>query len=209
MAIITKPTLLRIGRLSIGQQRYDIDESSDATGAQAGRLLGPPRWMLSITSPDVLPAEDAVVWESLLLRLRGRINHFAMYDWARPAPRGTMRGALTLSGAHAAGSPTLVITGGGGQAGATLLTGDWLQVGTGIGTSQLVKVMSDATANGSGVISVAVESPLRRAYGSGAGVTWDRPIAYYKAASASSQWDYQTMNLQSGFAFDGLESWTP
>jgi hypothetical protein len=209
MAIITKPNLLRTGRLSIGQMRYDLDESSDSTGEQAGRLLGPPRWMLSIASPEVLPTEDAVVWESLLLRLRGRNNHFAMYDEARPVPRGTMRGALTLSGAHAAGATSLVITGGAGQAAKTLLTGDWMQVGTGVGTSQLVKAMADSTANGSGVITVQIEPPLRRAFGSGAGVTWDRPVTYYKAAASMSQWEYVTTYLQSGFAFDGLESWTP
>ena len=66
--------------------------------------------------------------------------------------------------------------------------------------------MADATANGSGVIALTVEPPLRTAFSNGAAVTWDKPIAYYKQAAAPS-WAYKPGRTMGGFALDLLESW--
>ena len=206
MAIITLPAGLRIQSCTIGQTRHDILELSEATGHQAARTFGPARWRMAITSPQAMRQADAVVWESLLLRLRGGINHLAIGDPVRKVPRGTMRGTLTLSGTHTAGLTTLTITGGAGQANTTLLAGDWLQIGSGL-TGQLVKVVTDATANGSGVISAVVEPPLRIQYATSTAVTWNTPIAHFRATS-SPQWAYSPGLVAGGFALDLLESWT-
>ena len=82
----------------------------------------------------------------------------------------------------------------------TLLAGDWLQIGTGLGTSQLVKVMSSAFEAPDGTMAVAIEPPLRTAFAGGAPVTWDKPVAYYKQTSAP-QWSYRPGRLykQGGF----------
>jgi hypothetical protein len=206
MAIITLPTGLRIASCTIGQVRYDMMETSDATGHQAARLFGPARWRMSITSHPAMTQADAVIWESLVLRLRGGINHLAIGDPVRKVPRGTMRGTLTLSAQAAAGETTLSITGGAGQASKTLLAGDWLQVGTGL-SAQLFKVVTDATANGSGVISVTVEPPVRATFASSTAVAWSSPIAHFKAVGAP-QWSYAEAQTQGSFALDLLESWT-
>ena len=50
MAVITMPTTLILGRQAFKQRRFDISEVSDITGKQAARLLGPPRWGVSIAS---------------------------------------------------------------------------------------------------------------------------------------------------------------
>lgn len=206
MSIITLPAGLGIGECSIGQARYDMAEMSDATGHSATRLFGPPRWRMSLRSPQALPLDEAARWESMLLQLRGGVNHLAAADPARKTPRGTMRGTLTLSGAHSAGAALITVTGGAGQAFTTLLAGDWLQIGAGLGTSQLVKVMAAGEANSSGVIVLSVEPTLRVAFASGATVTWSSPLAYYKQLGEPT-WTYLSTRLVGGFAVDLLESW--
>gem|GEM_PF-682160 len=209
MSIVTWPAGLKApAEFTVSQARYDMVEMSDATGHTSARLFGPPRWQVSLRSVDAFSLVDAGVYEAMLLQLRGGVNHLALYDFIRSAPQGSMRGTLTLNGAHSAGATSVSVTGGVGQASTTLRAGDWLQIGTGLGTSQLVKVMADATANGSGVIALTVEPPLRTAFSSGAAVTWDKPLAYYKQ-TGKPQWSYRPNRIfkQGGFALDLLESW--
>lgn len=210
MAIITWPSGLALpAECGISQARYDMAESSDSTGHRADRLLGPPRWRMSLRSIDAFTLADAGVYEAMLLKLRGAVNHLAMFDPVRQAPQGTMRGTLTIDGSHAAGAVAVNLAGGAGEAGKTLLAGDWLQIGTGLGTSQLVKVVTGGTADGSGDIAVTVEPPLRLAFSNGTAVAWDKPLAYYKQLGAP-QWSYRPALRfkQSGFAIDLLEVWT-
>ena len=209
MAIITPPTTIAVGPQRFDQITYDISETSDSSGAMSVRVGGLPRWRMSLNMPSPLEPVRADVWKSLLVKLRGRINHLAMWDAGRPVPRGTMRGTMTLSASAVAGAPSVSITAGGGQAGTTLRAGDWLQIGTGVGTSVLIMVADDATANGSGVISVNVEPPLRYAFSSGTAVTWDRPVGYYRRLSGSAGWDNIPLTGgHGGMALDLLEQWT-
>lgn len=209
MAVITPPTTLAIGAQRISQVTYDMSETSDATGDMSVRIGGLPRWRMALGTPTPLYPAEMDAWKSLVLRLRGRINHLAMWDAQRPQPRGTMRGTLTLSASAAAGATAISITGGAGEAGRTLLAGDWLQIGTGVGASVLVCMVADATANASGVIAVNVEPPLRYAFASGAAVTWDRPVAYYKRMNGEVGWDNVPMTRgHGGLSLDLIEQWT-
>lgn len=210
MSIITWPATLRVpAEFTISQARFDIVESSDATGAQADRLFGPPRWRVALRSVEGFTLAEAGVWEAMLLQLRGGINRLALFDPVRTAPQGTMRGTMTLNGLHNAGVTAISVTAGAGQAGQTLLPGDWLQIGSGLGTSQLVKVMSAAAANGSGVIALNIEPPLRIGFSTGAAVTWDRPVCHYRQLGVP-QWGYRAgLRIKSGgFALDLLEAWS-
>lgn len=210
MAVITWPAALRAPiEWTLSQARYDMLESSDATGHLAARLLGPPRWRVALRCGDAFSLQDAGIYEAMLLQLRGGVNHLAVHDFVRAAPQGSMRGSMTLNGSHAAGATALSVTAGAGQAARTLLAGDWLQLGTGLGSSQLVKVMAAATADGGGVISVGIEPPLRTGFAGGTAVVWDKPLGYYKQVG-SPQWSYRPGRRykQSGFALDLLESWT-
>jgi hypothetical protein len=210
MAIITWPAALAVpAECSISQARYDMAENSDATGHRADRLFGPPRWRMALRSIDAFTLAQAGVYEAMLLKLRGSVNHLAMFDPARQAPQGTLRGTLTLTGSHAAGATSLVIAAGAGQAGKTLLQGDWLQLSSGVGTSQLIKAVADATADGAGAITATIEPPLRIGFAGGTTVTWDKPLGYYKQLG-TPQWSYRPgmRYKQAGFALDLLESWT-
>jgi hypothetical protein len=208
VSIVTLPAGLPFGAgCGAGQRRYDLHTASDATGAGQARSFGPPRWTLSLISPDKLRPAEAALWEQVLVNLRGRLNHLAAHDPGKPAPVGTARGAMTLSAAAAIGATTLAVQGAG--ASTTLLAGDWLQLGAGLGTSQLVKVAANATATvGGAFAALAIEPPLRLAFGIGVAVTWDKPVSYYKLASTPGLWTYGTNGLQGGFALDLLEQWS-
>lgn len=209
MAVITMGTVVSqtIGDFTIGQMTFEMTETSDVTGASATRVFSPPRWKISMRAMEYLTSDQSAEWETMTLQLRGTVNHLAVWDVSRPAPRGTMRGTLTLSALAAAGATTISVTGGAGQASRTLLKGDWLQLGTGVG-SQLVKVMADATSNGSGVISLTIEPPLRVQFASATAVTWDKPVAYYKKTGGTVEWSNYAGTLNySGFPLDLVEQW--
>jgi hypothetical protein len=76
-----------------------------------------------------------------------------------------------------------------GQAGTTLLAGDLLGVG-----GLLLMVAADATANGSGVITVTLANRLRTAQSISAAVTWNQPTAPMRLLQNSG------VQYQPGFA---------
>jgi len=84
-----------------------------------------------------------------------------------------------------------------------------VQIGTGLGSSQLVMVTADAVANGSGVIVLTIESPLRTAFASGTAVAWDKALAYFRQTSDAFSWTYSNRGLfATGLAMDLLEVWS-
>lgn len=215
MALITYPAGLRLDSFAFGGQvTYDMAETSDATGDTATRMFGPPRWTANLSSA-INPITNASKWESFLLRMRGKVNTLAIYDIYCPAPRGTMRGAPFLSAGVAQGATTMTLSASG-----TLLTGDWVGVNTGLGSSQLVKVVADASStvatpatatvrNSSaalvtianslsqtvsvtnvGTMTVTFEPPLRQAYLYTTPVVWDKPLAYFKSLNQQNASKY-------------------
>jgi len=206
MAIIAMPTSLLVGTLTQRIHRFDEHEMSGETGDSADRLLGVPRWGMSIGSPNKINAAAMDDWRDLLVRLRGRVNFLSAWDVKRAAPRGTCRGTMTLSGTHAKGatSLTIAVT---GQNGLTLVSGDWLQLGSGL-TGQLVMVVGGTyTANTSQIV-VTVEHPLRWQFSGGAAVTWDKALGHYKLLTESIQFcTVEGGMLESGAGGDFMEQW--
>ncbi len=197
--IIQVPTGLSVARQTWGQQRNDIEFRSPF-GAQALEVAS-PLWVSSITAGLKRPG----LWHALILQLRGKTHQLALWDMGRPLPLGTMRGVMTAA-ASVVGATTLTITAT-GEAGKTLAAGDRLGVGTGI-TQQVVMVLADAVANGSGVIVVATEPPLRNAFGAGSTITWNRPCALFRRQDSRSQWDIEP-GVVRGMMLDLIEDWRP
>lgn len=176
MAIITLPALLQPGVGSgITQRIYSSGGESRLGGSMQYVMTGEPRWVLTLASPKVMRPDESGQWRSMLLRLRGRLNHLACHDPSRPVPVGSARGAMTFGGA-AKGATSATISGGNG----TLKAGDWLQIGpAGLGTSQLVCITADTVVPG----AIQFEPPLRQAFG-GVAVTWDKPTTTFKLAGS-------------------------
>lgn len=131
------------------------------------------RWGWDITLSGASGDELASI-EAFLVRLSGREHRVSLWDFKRPRPRGTCNtSGVTLNSTAAQFATTLSLAGCG--ASKTLLAGDWL----GLSSGQVVMVVADATANGSGVMSVEVRQMLRAQVSSGASVTLEKPTALY------------------------------
>lgn len=205
MSVITLPAEVEatIGAQSWGQLRYETAERSDETGASAVLVGAPPRWTSSLRSMQAMPLAEAGAWEALLMDLDGMVNHLAVYDKLRPAPQGTLRGTPVLGAAAAIGATSVQLA----SAVGTLKRGDWLQIGTGLGTSQLVKVRADATA-AAGTVTVAIGPALRLGFALSTPVAWDKPVAYMRMSNSSLRWEARPNGPAiDGFAIDLVESW--
>ncbi|MFC5524013.1 hypothetical protein [Polaromonas jejuensis] len=208
MTIYTLPvglSGLKIKRLKFGQKRFDLRFQNGDSGAGQSRILAPPRWTAALVCPDGLSQAEAAIWRNLILQLQGMTHQLALPDLANLTPRGTMRGTLTLSAQANAGDTSLTITGGAGQANATLLTGDWIGIGSG-GQRQLLNIAGDYTANGAGVIVVNISQPVRWQQAASSAVIWDGPTALFRQTSTDSSWDYEP-GIRNGYSLDLMESW--
>lgn len=156
-----------------------VNSSPYGGSEQAVDLLN-DRWLMTCELPPSPRHAEGAWREAFINNLRGQSNTVALWHFTRPAPRGTMRGTLTLNASAAQGASSVVVTGGAGQAGTTLLAGDLLGV-----SSLLLQVGADCTANGSGVVTVPIANRLRTALSSGASVTWDKPTAEFRLATHS------------------------
>lgn len=207
--IVTLPLDLPVASdCSWGQRRFDLACGSETTGAEQVRLLGPPRWTLKLVQPALLRTSEAGRWQALLVQLRGRVNVLAGYDPVQPLPVGTLRGSLQLANVHAAGTTTLALSG--GTAGGTVRMGDKFQIGSGLGTSQVVMAVADATAGPGGLVTFAVEPPLRLGAPKFTGVVWDHPITYFRRIGGNAvSWTYDKRGTAvRGMAADFLETWS-
>lgn len=236
MSIVTPSAtvLATLGGQGFGQQRFDVAETSGETGDTAINAGAPARWTCTLRSAAWLTLAEAAEWEAMLLRLRGGINHLAVYDVLRPAPRGTMRGAPVLGAAVARGDGTAVLT----NVVGTLNTGDWLQFGTGVGTSQLVKLLepvasavltptsagwvnnaaaaatwvNNAAAAATwwlgGTVTITFDAVAREDFAVGTAVVWDKPVGYYGMGNTTTSWQAGSNGpTLAGYAFDGVEQW--
>jgi len=200
MTIISVPTGLSIAGQTWEQQRLDIEFRS-MFGAQAVEG-GAPVWSTTITSSLKRPE----LWQVLMMQLRGRSNQLALWNHGRPVPRGTMRGTMTATAA-AQGATAMTVTAS-GQGGRTLLAGDYLGVGSGL-TQQVVMLTADAVANGSGVIAVSFEPPLRNALAAGAVITWDRPKALFRRTDSKAAWEHSPGGIVKPMTLSLIEDWRP
>ncbi len=90
----------------------------------------------------------------------------------------------------------------------TLLAGDWLQVGTGVG-SHFCMATDDAMATDAGRITVAIESGLRAAIASGTAVTYESPLCYMKQRPDAQSWQSRSSyGHLGGVTLELMEDWT-
>jgi len=129
-----------------------------------------------LTLPVEKFAEAAAV-EAFLVKLRGMVNTVNFWHFARPQPRGTLRGTLLTSGIQAQGAQQITLSG--GTSLGTVLEGDCFGVG-----GQIVMASDDATADVSGNITIPIIGQrLRAAVANGQPAAWDKPSAAFRLMS--------------------------
>lgn len=162
-------------------------------------LLG-ERWAITVDLPITNDPIESAAREAYFDRLKGTANQIALGHLRLQAPQGTLRGSPTLSAAVAQLANVLPIQ---TTAGATLRAGDMLGCG-----GQLFRVMADATANGSGLISAEVQGRARTALSSGAAVTWSAPTANFMMKSPDGvPTVWQPGSITDAISVDLIEVW--
>jgi hypothetical protein len=157
------------------------------------------RWGWSITMKAMSNAERED-FEGYLVGLSGREHRISTHDWKHPAPRGNCSlTGVTLNASAAQFATSVVLTGCG--AGKTLLRGDWI----GFSSGQLCRVIADAAADGSGVMTVNIRHSLRSALSSSSAVTLDKPTALYILADSTLEFSRRPGRAQGPFGFDIVE----
>jgi len=207
MSIVTIPTGMIFKRQDFGTRDFGLDFSNADSGASQTAINGPPRLTCSLVANDSMDRGEAAVWRSLVLSLKGRVNQLAVYDLLNAAPRGTLRGTLTLATAAVAGADSVRISGTSAQAGKTLLAGDWIGVNQGGTNRQLLHVQSDAVADAAGVIVVSVAPNLRVGVALGSAVTWDKPTCLMRRTTQENSWS-SSGATQGAFNLDLMEDWS-
>lgn len=208
MPVIAFPTspALRLKRQDFGQRRFDLNFAAGDAGVQQTRILAPPRWMCTLVGDEFNSATEAAAWRVLIMALRGRVNQLEVYDQLNPAPLGTARGTWTANGGAAVGATSIAVSCGVGQAGKTLLKGDWFGVNQSSTNRQLLQLQADVALDGSGNGTFIFEPALRVAVANTSSVVWDKPTCLMRQVSGDSRWT-NTRPFQGGFSLDLLESW--
>lgn len=205
--IIPNLALLRatVNVQAVGSNYFDRSLVNDVTGAIKSRRLSPPRWPATLQTHDGFDRATAAAWETLLLRLDGQVNQLALHDIKYPAPRGTVRGTLTLASTLAIGATSMTINVSAGQVGRTLLTGDRLGFGS-LQTTQMVVVTADAVVSAGNQITVQFMHAARGPHSIGAAITWDKPVALFRQTQPSYSFERRP-GLNSGVSIPFLEAW--
>jgi hypothetical protein len=205
MTVITFPSTLFVK--SMRWERLDQDVTfSSVFGRQSATQMA-PLWKAALTFNELDEASSGA-YQSLLMKLEGSKHQLALWNVGRPVPLGTYTGAsgttVISGGTVAVGASSLTFTNA-TYASCTLVEGDMVGVNQGsTSTQQVVMVTADATANGSGVITVSVKPALRNTVTNGSTVILQQPKVLFRQQSNASGWDYER-NTVSGFNLDLLE----
>lgn len=181
------PTWCVPERIELALSRPSSQHRSEITKLGQAVFRGVEFWTMTIYFPAENGQGDAGRREALMNLLAGGDQVLRAYHFARPVPKGTMRGApllaagvsqfareISLSGAYAVGG-----------APGTLETGDMLSL-----NDQLLQVASPCTADGSGNMVVPLVNRVRRSVAAGAAVGWDAPTAAFYLPDESTKSSY-------------------
>lgn len=164
------------------------------------------RWGWTLTIPEQTWDERERL-AAFLVRLNGRQHRVAFVNPARRVPNGTvpLSGVVTNAAATQFGETLSLAT---GVAGCTVLRGDWFRTQPAGLSFQLCMCVADATANGSGIITVEFRHALRSAFPSGTPVNFNAPSAFYVLGESSISIPYDGSAAAPSFSFDLIESFT-
>lgn len=163
------------------------------------------RWEADIQLP-AMQRDNAEEWVAFLMSLYGQKGTFLLGDPLGATAQGsasTAAGTPVVNGASQTGG-TLAIDGLPASATNYLKAGDYIQLGTGA-TSQLYKVLTDASSNGSGEATLDIWPNLRSSPADDATVVVSNAKGVFRLNDNATSWDINRMALY-GIAFGAVES---
>jgi hypothetical protein len=151
------------------------------------------KWEASVSIPSVL-RDLAEPWAAFLTALKGQRGTFLLGDPLGATPRGTVSGAVTLTGNAGNETVDVVMTG-------SLLAGDYIQLGAS-SSAKLHKVLVDQTGSG----TLEIWPALRTDYTS-ANVTYTNAKGVFRLNQNVSSWQITNANSY-GISFEAVEAIT-
>ncbi len=158
-------------------------------------------WLADVQLPAMKRA-DAEEWIGFLLALNGKQGTFLMGEPVNTSPRGTWAGSPKVLGAHATGVTSIAMDG--YSVGATVKRGDWFQTGTGSST-HLHKLTQDATADGSGLLTLEVFPRTRAALADNDTFDISSPQGLWRLMENETEWSIDLAQIY-GVAFSCVEA---
>ncbi|NFV79992.1 hypothetical protein [Magnetospirillum aberrantis] len=148
-------------------------------------------WAIEATLPPQIRS-TAMEWVAWRLSLRGRFGTFLLGDPKGRMPRGTIAATgIAVHGAHSARTRELSLQG--GEEGATVLAGDYLQLGNGEET-RLHMVLTPAAFDVSGVLTTDVWPALRQDYADATELVTRNCVGVFRMASNIMAWDIDDLH---------------
>ncbi len=201
----TLPTATGIRNVDLGAVNSVAYSQSPFTFAGQAQASAGQMWQATVTLPP-MKREDAAVWVSWLISLRGQFKTFLMGDPSSPAPQGlasVLPGLPVVNGAGQTGE-TLNITGASASKNSWLKAGDYIQLGSG-STATLHRVLEDANTNASGQTTLSLWPHIRTAPSSGATVTVNNAVGRWRLASNETNWSVNEASIY-GISFTAMEA---
>lgn len=188
------PQLAHLRVINNGRSNSSAESGVTQTVTRPGSRWG---WSITMAPMDTASRHDFEGW---LVGLSGMEHRVSTWDWKHPRPRGSCNlSGVTISSTAAQFATSVVLAGCG--AGKTLLRGDWL----GFASGQLCMAAADATADGSGVMTLHIRHALRSALASTSAVTLDKPTALYILTEPTLEMPRRPGRGQEAFGFDLVE----
>lgn len=178
------------------ETRYNPEQAaavteSPYTFAQEVQENQGARWAVDVVYPPLGEA-DARELLGALLSLKGRVGTLLWSDPFYAAARGSWAGTPVLDGNHAARATTLALTGATPSAANVARAGDFLQFGSGA-TTELHAVLADASADGSGDLSIDIWPPLRNAVSTATAPDTTAPQGLWRLAGNVMGWSVSAL----------------
>jgi len=155
------------------------------------------KWIIQV-SIDPLTREEAAPWSAFLSALKGRRGTFLYGDILTASPQGLGGGTPKVNGNLQTGR--VLITDGWPNSTLVLKAGDRFQV-----NNSLYKVLSDATTNGSGQVSIDVW-PSLRAHADNADLILSNPKCIFRLTDNSPSPDDLDRSQAWNFSFEAEEA---
>jgi hypothetical protein len=161
-------------------------------------------WQLDIDLP-AMKRENAEIWISWLLSMKGRKGTFYAGDFQAVTPRGSARNSdnAALNSAVSSGS-ALSFDGAPVSTNNYLKSGDYIQVGTGA-SRQLFKCLEDVNTNSSGEASVEVWPNVRTSISNNASLTFESAQGVFRLASNEVSFSVNELAAY-GLSFGAMEA---
>lgn len=199
MALITLPTAPAFKTSDWGLKTATAVSRSPFTGHEQVYNYDLALWYAVLTLPP-MSRDQAALWTSFFLKMRGRKNTFLVGDPDAKSTRGTAT-SCTITASASIGDTTVSVNIGAGK---TLKEGDYIQFG-GSASAKLYMITDNAAGDASGDVDITIEPPLKTAVTTSTSVVIDQPKCVMRLDSNELTWTANEVSVY-GISFSCTEA---